>query len=447
MSIQTSSQAARAAVALVSLLALTATGCMKRNFNDSRLRDAGENDGRKKTEVSLLAETGQEWVWMPQRQALFNNCPLYPNDLPESARGLKATGQYHLRKTGEPWAFNSDLWGVFCIYSEIGVGIFYTGQAKGNEDDAKSKIILTVSINPEDFGKRIPQKYHVEPRSGGCKLNNDGSYFSFYGNLDERDVQGANITDILTKPYAMLKASMCRGTTDANQQNQDVKKIIYWSWPFHRSLNPAWLFKEQIIFARKAIGWRWELGRNDFRIENVDPTSPNQKSQPVADDAADGNEGAHERSDSGVQNEPENVHLQDGSENRKGRSKAEKEDKKPRAKAEALRVAGDTSAFMWSNPIFRSWVIRDLRTVTSEFEIPSLPQILVVPMIGETARWSRKAGAPAPASDGQTGETQPPAQSNPTVKTTPPPAPSDRQDNKPKKRCPPNSLLTDDCIP
>jgi hypothetical protein len=106
-------------------------------------------------------------------------------------------------------------------------------------------------------------------------------------------------------------------------------------------------------------------------------------------------------------------------------------------------------AVIWSNPIFRSWEIRDLRANPDEIELEA---IVVLPMVIETTRWARKAGEPdpgqAPAPAGQGGGAQPPASNNELQTDNPsrPPS-SDRNKEAKKPLCARNAITTPDCTP
>ncbi|MCA2961714.1 MAG: hypothetical protein IOD12_15805 [Silvanigrellales bacterium] len=318
-------------------------GCVKRSYNDANLRQASvaKSDNFKNYQ-ELQRESGGEWVWMPASQI-----PIYSDRRCPDGHGEVA--EYHLRRKNKAARWDP-LWAVACIRVGKGQAIIHTGEIN-DDHQPSSDIIGTIHVSPRSFGWRVPESFVMKPGSGGCSMeyNADigvpGINPSLEGNIAKGEYYFGfeKLWQAAFLPYQLLSGKECLTISGAASDNAPF--FVYHGW---RTENFG-------IVERIFIRGTRVTNRFDFKSEKETPKTPTPVPSPVAVTSA--------------QEFPPEGNIKD-------------------TEGDAIRAetADDDLAAVWTNPLFRSWVVRDLRPAKSERHLVSL---LAYPIIVEAARYAK----------------------------------------------------------
>lgn len=344
-----------------------AAGCLKRPFNESGTRQNAElpkGDNYKNLE-ELRREWGGEWVWMPA-----SKLPVYGVRRCPTAHGEVA--EYHLRRKNAAARWDP-LWAVACIRVGQGQAVVHSGEVNDRHDPS-SEIIGTIRIAPKSFGWRVPSHFVVKPGSGGCdmeyspEMGVQGINPSLYANLTQPDsylgLEKVYLAGAL--PYQLLAGKEC--LTISGSASDNAPFFVYHSW---RTENFG--IVERIFVRGSRAHNRFELKANTPVVKTAAPAL-----SPAASSAASPGAKATVA--------PTSVDLLEA--NQSSPKEWPLEGNPSDAEGEAIQVetASDDLAAIWTNPVFRSWVVRDLRPKNSDRHLASL---LMYPIVVETSRYAR----------------------------------------------------------
>lgn len=375
--------AGKLSLGVLGVVSMALLGCVKRAYNDSDPSQAGssavpEGDNYKNLE-ELSRETGREWVWMPASKIpLYSvrRCPVAHGDVAE----------YHLRRKDKAARWDP-LWAVACIRIGKGQAVIHTGEIN-DQHQPSSDIIGTIHITPRSFGWRVPAGFVVKPGSGGCdmeyspEIGLQGINPSLEGNLAVGDsflgLEKIGMAAFL--PYQLLSGKECLTITGAASENATF--FVYHGW---RTENFG--IVERVFIRGTRAKDRFELKAKRPVEKTPAPTMAEVAASQTPTSPQAGQEpSAKEFPPDGLSKDTE-------------------------GEAVAKEIAEGDLAAIWTNPIFRSWVVRDLRRPGSARHLTSL---LTYPIIVETARY---AGTPKSTS---TGATEPNALVPPQERTNAP---------------------------